>query len=342
MGLACLLLVGCGANAPWARWTDGDDDLVYDAEDQCPDVPEDRDVFEDGDGCPDPDNDQDGRLDVDDHCPLDPEDQDGFQDEDGCPDPDNDRDGLIDGEDRCPDASETINHYRDEDGCPDEVPDTDGDGLVDDLDKCVSDPEDRDGFEDLDGCPDPDNDKDGILDVQDQCPMEPEIINGVDDDDGCPDRARVLRRHDPYCRGRLANRSMDETVYFGRGTAVPRSAVPLLKSIGDMLRRRSWVRIVIEGHTDNRGSASARQVTSLRRARAVRDVLLAAGARPGQIAVVGLGGDAPREDNRTRRGRAANRRVEFRLVRSPCETHRPDPAALEYFDGDGDGRIDPL
>ncbi len=38
-----------------------------------------------------------------DACPREPEDKDGFQDEDGCPDPDNDGDGLLDLEDACPD-----------------------------------------------------------------------------------------------------------------------------------------------------------------------------------------------------------------------------------------------
>ena len=42
------------------------------------------------------DSDGDGIPDEIDRCPLDPEDKDGFQDEDGCPDPDNDQDGILD------------------------------------------------------------------------------------------------------------------------------------------------------------------------------------------------------------------------------------------------------
>jgi outer membrane protein OmpA-like peptidoglycan-associated protein len=61
------------------------DGLVGD-EDQCPLDPEDKDSFEDLDGCPDPDNDQDGIADLDDQCINDPEDPDGYKDEDGCPD----------------------------------------------------------------------------------------------------------------------------------------------------------------------------------------------------------------------------------------------------------------
>jgi len=47
------------------------------------------------------------------------EDKDGFQDEDGCPDPDNDKDGVADAADKCPSEPETINGVKDEDGCPD-------------------------------------------------------------------------------------------------------------------------------------------------------------------------------------------------------------------------------
>ncbi len=65
---------------------DADADGIADDADKCPDEPEDRDGFQDDDGCPDPDNDEDGILDALDVCPLDKEDFDGFQDEDGCPD----------------------------------------------------------------------------------------------------------------------------------------------------------------------------------------------------------------------------------------------------------------
>ena len=54
--------------------------------DECPDLAEDVDGFEDEDGCPDPDNDRDGFLDRDDACPNEPEDFDECADEDGCPD----------------------------------------------------------------------------------------------------------------------------------------------------------------------------------------------------------------------------------------------------------------
>ena len=85
---------------------DRDGDGIPDSIDKCPDQPEDKDLFDDADGCPDPDNDGDGiRLDVVDKCPLEPEDKDGFQDADGCPDTDNDNDGIPDSVDKVPESS---------------------------------------------------------------------------------------------------------------------------------------------------------------------------------------------------------------------------------------------
>lgn len=71
-------------------WTprehDQDHDGVADDVDQCPEIPEDRDGFEDDDGCPEIDNDDDGVLDKEDRCPNVP----GIEQpgpRNGCPDP---------------------------------------------------------------------------------------------------------------------------------------------------------------------------------------------------------------------------------------------------------------
>lgn len=103
----------------WPGSSDSDGDGVPDDRDQCPDQPEDRDGFNDLDGCPDPDNDGDGIDDDRDLCPNLAEDLDGFEDADGCPDLDNDGDGIPDARDRCPDEPEDIDGDADSDGCPD-------------------------------------------------------------------------------------------------------------------------------------------------------------------------------------------------------------------------------
>jgi OOP family OmpA-OmpF porin len=73
-------------------------------------------------GPPPSDRDGDGVPDAQDACPDRPEDVDGFEDGDGCPDIDNDLDRVLDIADKCPDVPETYNGFEDEDGCPDSVP----------------------------------------------------------------------------------------------------------------------------------------------------------------------------------------------------------------------------
>ena len=101
---------------------DPDGDGIAGETDKCPNVAEDKDGFEDEDGCPESDNDKDGIPDASDKCPLKPETMNGIDDEDGCPEEDTDGDGFFGTRDKCPDAPETKNGFEDTDGCPDELP----------------------------------------------------------------------------------------------------------------------------------------------------------------------------------------------------------------------------
>jgi outer membrane protein OmpA-like peptidoglycan-associated protein len=69
---------------------------------------------------PEDDYDGDGLVGVNDACPRRAEDKDGFEDGDGCPDVDDDEDGIVDAKDKCPREAETLNGTDDADGCPDE------------------------------------------------------------------------------------------------------------------------------------------------------------------------------------------------------------------------------
>lgn len=68
------------------------------------------------------DRDGDGLDDASDRCPGQAEDRDGWDDHDGCPEVDNDSDGIRDRVDKCPLEPETVNDFEDGDGCPDQPP----------------------------------------------------------------------------------------------------------------------------------------------------------------------------------------------------------------------------
>jgi hypothetical protein len=66
--------------------SDSDQDGVDDGDDQCSFLAEDRDSYQDDDGCPDPDNDNDLVPDLDDKCPNQPAEEGRDDNEDGCTD----------------------------------------------------------------------------------------------------------------------------------------------------------------------------------------------------------------------------------------------------------------
>jgi len=71
-------------------------------------------------------------------------------------------------------------------------------------------------------------------------------------------------------------------------------------------------RLLIEGHTDSVGNASMNQVLSLKRANAVAEYLAGKGGfQRSMMETVGLGEGKPVASNKTRKGRAQNRRVEI-------------------------------
>lgn len=291
---------------------DRDGDGYKDDQDVCPDNPEDFDDFEDGDGCPDPDNDKDGILDVDDRCPNVPEDKDGDEDDDGCPESklegDRDGDGIKDSIDRCPDQAEDKDGFEDSDGCPD--PDNDKDGILDVDDQCPDDPEDKDGFEDQDGCPEPDNDKDRILDVVDQCPNDPETYNGTDDKDGCPDKGLVVIEGSDIM--------ILQKVQFETGSAkiLPESN-PILDAVSETLKgHMEFLVIEVSGHADERSTDAYNLQLTKARAAAVVQAMIGRGVAAKRLVSQGYGEYCPLENASTPQAWEKNRRVEFKVVKT--------------------------
>lgn len=290
--------------------TDRDGDGIPDEDDQCPNEPEDKDGFQDEDGCPDPDNDNDGIPDTRDECPNDPETKNNYQDEDGCPDVDTrdrDKDGIPDRLDRCPDDPEDFDGYQDEDGCPDL--DNDGDGIPDSRDQCPDDPEDKDGFQDEDGCPDHDNDGDGIPDIHDKCPNEPETVNDYQDEDGCPDSRGPIVIQDNSIL-------ILEKVQFQTGSAkiLPVSD-KLLDAVADTLKEHPEFQLIeVQGHADARGSKALNLKLTKDRATAVMKALTSRGVDAKRLRAMGYGSFCPVDSGSSAEALEKNRRVEFKIV----------------------------
>lgn len=304
---------------------DFDGDGIKGDDDKCVDDPEDKDKFEDTDGCPEKDNDKDGVEDVKDSCPDKAEDKDGFADEDGCPEGDSDSDGVMDEKDKCP----TVKGSADNNGCPDG--DKDGDGVLDRLDACV----DVKGIADNKGCPDADADEDGTVDRLDACKNE----KGPASNKGCPfpdtDKDGVVDNIDncinepgpvdnqgcPAAQKQLVVITAEklvikDKVYFDTGKAtIQARSNTLLDQVAKILSTHAEIPLVqVEGHTDNTGNADLNRTLSQERAAAVVEYLTKKGVPADHLKAVGFGPDRPADDNSTAKGKENNRRVEFNIL----------------------------
>ncbi len=107
-----------------------------------------------------------------------------------------------------------------------------------------------------------------------------------------------------------------EGVHFRTNSAdlTPESARILDHAVA-VLRRRATIRVEVAAHTDSRGSAAYNMDLSRRRAKSVRDYLVAHGIDASRLTARGYGESQPVADNNTPEGRAKNRRVELRVLR---------------------------
>lgn len=331
---------------------DSDGDGIADSSDKCPNDPEDKDGFEDSDGCPEDDNDGDGIKDKQDKCPNDPETMNGFEDLDGCPDemPDADKDGIPDPDDKCPDEGgpNVIRAKGDFYGCPDR----DGDGIPDKIDKCPDQPEDTDGFQDTDGCPDPDNDGDGVLDASDECvdqpgtlpngcpdpdtdndgipdskdkcPKEPETYNGYQDQDGCPDKA-------PASMVQVSGDQIKilKQVQFATGSdkITGAESFKILDQVAEVINSDQRIFLIeVAGHTDDVGDPAANKALSQKRAEAVVKYMVdKRKVDAKKLKAAGYGSEKPLDAAKTKDARQKNRRVEFNIVNSGAKKPEATP-----------------
>ena len=100
-----------------------------------------------------------------------------------------------------------------------------------------------------------------------------------------------------------------------------------LAPVAAILEEYDRTRVTVLGHTDNVGDEEYNRRLSVRRARAIADLLSEAGVASERLFIVGYGESSPVKENTTERGRAANRRIE--LIVEPLERALSPPAGPE-------------
>jgi outer membrane protein OmpA-like peptidoglycan-associated protein len=106
--------------------------------------------------------------------------------------------------------------------------------------------------------------------------------------------------------------TMSGEVLFASGKS---ELLPIARSklddVAKALQEQGFKSILVEGHTDSRGSAKKNEELSFDRADAVRAYLVSRGIPSDKIRATGLGSSRPIATNTTAEGRANNRRVEM-------------------------------
>lgn len=88
-----------------------------------------------------------------------------------------------------------------------------------------------------------------------------------------------------------------------------------MQQLANALKNSGGRRVLIEGHTDSRGSDQMNQALSEARANAVRDAMIELGVDQGQVSTAGYGERFPIASNNTPAGRQLNRRVDIIIGR---------------------------
>jgi OOP family OmpA-OmpF porin len=216
---------------------------------------------------------------------------------------DSDRDGVPDNMDKCPGTPEGVKVDRD--GCP---MDSDKDGVYDYLDKCPGTPE---GVKvDQDGCP-LDSDKDGIPDYLDKCPGTPAGVKV--DSDGCPPPVVQEVKKEAAVKTAITEKgraTLNVEFEFDKAN-IKKNFYKEIDELAEVMKEYPDIKIVIEGHTDNRGSAAYNQKLSQERAEAVKKYMVdKCGIDSARLTTKGFGLTNPIASNTTKEGRQKNRRVE--------------------------------
>lgn len=135
-----------------------------------------------------------------------------------------------------------------------------------------------------------DSDGDGVYDDKDKCPNTPK--GTVVDADGC---TKIIRLHVKFD--------------FDKSTVKP-EFMPEIQKVADFMKQNPGYNVVLEGHTDSKGSDAYNMKLSDQRAKAVAKALSTLGVAGAKVTTEAYGESKPVATNDTEAGRAENRRVD--------------------------------
>ncbi|GGF83641.1 OmpA family protein [Alteromonas lipolytica] len=207
--------------------------------------------------------------------------------------------------------------------------DSDYDGVIDTLDQCPGTPSGT--VVDSKGC-NADTDGDGVINSQDQCPntaagvavdgngcaIEPDSDNDgvLDSKDACPDTPAGDKVHPNGCTIFTAEEvSIEVRILFANNSAaIEDTSDPQIVDLAAFLNRYGKTSAVVEGHSSAPGAAAYNKDLSLRRAKALKAVLVNQyGIDANRLKTVGYGEERLLDTANTKEANHLNRRIEVKI-----------------------------
>ncbi len=114
------------------------------------------------------------------------------------------------------------------------------------------------------------------------------------------------------CQAKVLTLMSSSKIFFESSKAqIKASSHSLLDDIAAILSECENASINVAGHTDSTGNEAINVPLSQNRAQAVVDYLIVKGIETSRLSASGFGSSQPVDDNNSKEGRAANRRIEF-------------------------------
>ncbi len=101
---------------------------------------------------------------------------------------------------------------------------------------------------------------------------------------------------------------------YNKNTLTAESKV-ILAEVVAILKKHHDVKVVVEGHTDDKGNDSFNKSLSQRRADSIKNSIIKSGISSSRLKAIGFGERHPIATNGTEEGRAKNRRIEFKIIK---------------------------
>lgn len=123
-------------------------------------------------------------------------------------------------------------------------------------------------------------------------------------------------------RAEVGNKVVLKNIFFDTGKAALKpESIAEIEKIRELLAANPALKVRINGHTDNTGTAATNKVLSLQRATAVVDYLVSKGIDASRLTAKGYGSERPIVSNDDEEGgREINRRTEIEITEGSAGT----------------------